>query len=238
MRQAVARILILMAVTPFTFAADIIPPQLVLDKIVFQISAKQWVTTQSALLGVSINVTLNGADMVKARADIMDRLNKIAKGSWNLTEFERSQDSSGLEKLYVQAQARVDQTALTDIYKNAKAVSMPGAKYEISSVEFKPSFDETQTVLAKVREQLYQQVNDEIARMNKAYPAQNYSVSNMMFISGDNSSQPRPYQAKEMNTVFAAAAQAPQPSVSVSNELVLTAVVEAASNRKQSNQGN
>lgn len=235
MRQVVAKMFMLMAVTPFTFAAEVvIPPQLVLDKVVFQVSAKQWVTTQSALLGVNISVTLANADLVKARADIMEHLNKIAQGDWHLLAFDRSQDSSGLEKLDVQAQVRVDQTALTDIYQNAKSVSVPGAKYEVASVEFKPSLEETQGVLAKVRDQLYQQVNDEIARMNKAYPTQNYSVSNLVFVSGDNPpvQTPRAYQAKEMNGMVMMAGSAAAPALTVSNELTLTAMVEAASNRK------
>lgn len=232
MRQ-VAGMLALMTISPFALAADIIIPQLVLDKVLFQISSKQWVTTQTAILNVSVNVTLSTADLVKARADIMVSLNKIAKGDWHLVEFDRSQDSSGLEKLYVQAQVRVDQTALTDIYVNAKTVSMPGAKYEVSGVEFKPSLEETQTIRAKVREKLYQQVNEELLRMNKAYPAQNYSVSNLVFVEGDNPPvQARAYQAKEMNTMAMGAAPAP---LTVSNELVLTAMVEAASNRKQGN---
>ncbi|CAM2862486.1 hypothetical protein [Legionella worsleiensis] len=231
MKQVVG-ILALIAFNPIASADDV--PPLVLDKVLFQISAKQWVTTQTALLNVSINVTLTSADLVKARADIMDSLGKIAKGDWHLVEFDRSQDSSGLEKLYVQAQARVDQSVLTNIYQNAKSVSIPGAKYEIIGVEFKPSLEETQAIRAKVREKLYQQVNEEIARMNKAYPMQSYSVSNLVFFEGDNApAQPRAYQAKEMNTlVMAAAVQAP---LTVSNELVLTAYVEAASNRKQGN---
>lgn len=231
MRQAVAKILTLMVVAPIALATDIIPPQLVLDKVRFQVSAKQWVTTQTALLGVSINVTLSNADLVQARSDIMDRLNKVAKGHWHLVQFDRSQDSSGLEKLFVQAQARVNQSALTDIYKNAKSVSIPGAKYEVSNVEFKPSLEETQEVLTKVRSQLYQQVNDELVRMNKAYPTQNYSVSNLVFVSGDNPSIQTP-RAKEMNSMVMMAGAA-APDLSVSNELVLTALVEAASNRKQ-----
>ncbi|HAT7071543.1 TPA: hypothetical protein JAN90_01870 [Legionella pneumophila] len=228
--RKIAWILGLMVLTPFVWA-DNEATDLVLDKIFFQVSAKKWVTTQTALLNVSINATLSNADLVKARADIMDSLNKIAKGEWHLVQFDRSQDSSGLEKLYVQAQARVDQSALTNIYQNAKSVSKPGAKYEISGVEFKPSLEETQVVRAKIREQLYQQVNDEIDRMNKAYPKQNYSVSNLVFFEGDNiPQQPRAYQAKEMNALAMAAAPAP---LTVSNELILTAMVEAASNRKQ-----
>lgn len=232
MRQAVAKVLALMAITPFAFAADaVFPPQMVLDKVLFQVSAKQWVTTQSALLGVNINVTLSSADLVKARADIMERLGKIAVGDWHLTAFERSQDSSGLEKLYVQAQARVNQTALTAIYQNAKSVSVPGAKYEIATVEFKPSLEEVQAVLVKVREQLYHQVNDELGRLNKVYPTQNYSVSNLVFVSGDRAPV-QPLRAYKENTMMAVGAAAPMPEVSVSNELTLTAVVEAASNRK------
>ncbi len=234
MRQVVQK-LALMVVTPFAFAENALPPpppQLVLDKIDFQLSAKQWVTTKTALLGVNINVTLNNADLVKARSDIMERLNKIAKGDWHLVQFDRSQDSSGLEKLFVQAQARVGQEVLTDIYQNAKTVSLPGAQYEISSVDFKPSFEETQIVLTQIRQRLYQQVNNELARINKAYPTQNYSVSNLVFVDGNNPPQPRPYQAKEMNTMLAVAAPA-APALTVSNELILTAIVEVAANRKQ-----
>lgn len=232
MRQ-VAGMLALLAISPFIYADDK-DHKIVLDKIFFQMSSKQWVTTQTALLSVSINVTLNSADLVKARADIMDRLAKIAKGEWHLIEFNRSQDSSGLEKLYVLAQARVDQSALTAIYQNAKSVSLPGAKYEISGVEFKPSLEETQLVKEKIRTQLYQQVNDEIARVNKVYPLQNYSVSSLVFVEGEGVSEPRPYKAREMNAVAMASVAAPAP-LSVSNELVLTAIVEVASNRKQVN---
>lgn len=232
MMKQVAGMLALMTITPFALAADVIVPQMVLDKILFQISSKQWVTTQTAQLTVSINATLTNADLVKARADMMESLNKIAKGDWHLTEFDRSQDSSGLEKLYVQAQVRVDQATLTDIYQNAKTVTTPGTKYEVSGVDFKPSLEETQTVRAKIREQLYQQVNEEISRMNKAYPTQNYSVSNLVFVEGGENvpQSPRAYQAKEMNTMVMAAAPSP---LTVSNELVMTAIVEAASNRTE-----
>lgn len=229
--KTVLGILGVLALTPLAYAGDDVP-DLVLDKIQFQMSAKQWVSTHTALLGVSINVTLSNADLVKARADIMTQLNAIAKGDWHILEFNRSQDSSGLEKLDVQAQVRVDQSVLTDIYKHAKAVSKPGANYEVSGVEFKPSLEEVQAVRTKVRESLYQQVNDEMMRINKVYPTQNYSVNHLVFVEGGNVAEPRAYQAKEMNMMAMGAVAAP---LAVSNELVMTVVVEAASNRKQGN---
>ena len=230
MQKALSRIFALMTVVPAVFAADNLPcPQIKLDKINFQVSARQWVSTQTALLNVTVNATLANGDLVKARAELMDRLNKIAKADWHLLQFDRSQDSSGLEKLYVHAQARVNQEALTAIYQNAKSVSAPGAQYDIANVEFKPSLEEVQAGYSKVREQLYQLVNDELARMNKAYPSQNYTVSRIVFSAGDNP----PVQAranKGLNMVMMANAAA--PAVAVSNELVLNAFVQAAANRK------
>lgn len=93
-------------------------PLMVLDEVTFQVSAKQWVSTQTALLMVNVNATLDNADLVRARADIMEKLTKIAAGEWHLTQFDRSQDSSGLEKLYVQAQSRVNQASLTSIFNS------------------------------------------------------------------------------------------------------------------------
>jgi len=227
--KKVVGLLAVMAMSSLAFADDG-APKMVLDKVMFQISEKQWVSTQTALVSVTINMTLKSADLVKARNEIMASLTKIAKGEWHLLAFDRSQDSSGLEKLYVQAQARVDQAALSIIYEQSKSVSTPGAQYDVSAIEFKPSMEEIQVIRSKVREQLYQKVNDEIARLNKAYPNQSYSVSKMLFVEGEGG---RPlqknmsYESKDM----ALMAAAPAP-LSVSNEIVLTAIVRAASNRK------
>lgn len=232
MRQVV-RLMVLIMFASNVFA-DGSTPKLVLDNIHFQMSAKQWVTTQSALLRVTIHVTLTKADLVKARAEIMEKLKKIGNGEWHLTQFNRSQDSSGLESLFVQAQARINQADLTDIYQNAKAASIPGARYDISGVEFQPSLEEVQQVRAKVREQLYQQVNEEIARINKVYPNQSYSVKELS-ISESETPIPmqRAYKATEMNAAVMGAE--PAPTLAVSNQIIMTADVIASSNRKQGN---
>lgn len=210
------------------------PPELVLDTVDFQVAAKQWVSTETALLTVKINATLSNADLVKTRADIMEKLSKIAAGEWHLTQFDRSQDSSGLEKLYVQAQIRAAQSSLTNIYQNAKSVSKPGASYVVGSIEFTPSVDEIQKVRVQMRERLYQQVLDELVRLNKVYKGQNYSVNMLVFAEGDGTPTPLPsraYRTQEMiNTVAMPAAA---PTLSVSNELTMTAMVQAASNRQQ-----
>jgi hypothetical protein len=233
-----AALFVFSLLSPLTFA-DVCNnyPCLELDKVVFQVSAKQWVSTQTALLTVNVNATLSNADLVKARADIMNRLAKITAGEWHLTQFDRSQDSSGLEKLFVEAQARVPQTSLTDIYQNAKDVSKPGATYTINGVDFKPSLQEIQQIKSQLRATLYQQVNEELARINKVYTNQNYSVNAIYVSDGEAQALPQPtaYKMRTMNTM--AMASAPAQDLSVSNEIIMSATVEAASNRKGSSIG-
>lgn len=219
-------------VSPLLQAADCpCNPPLELDKVFFQVSASEWVSTQTALLTVNINATLNNADLVQARADIMGRLKKIADGEWHLTQFERSQDNSGLEKLFVEAQARVPQANLTNIYQNAKDASKPGATYTVNAVEFKPGLQEVQQIKSQLRERLYQQVNDELARLNKVYADQHYTVNRVTITEGD-APQPQP-QYKAMQVQAMAAPGAGVSNLSVSNELLMSALVEAGSNRKE-----
>jgi hypothetical protein len=214
--------------------ADTCPssPCIPLDKVAFQVSTKNWVSTQTALLVVDINVTLTKADLVQARADVMSRLNQIATGEWHLVQFDRSQDTSGLEKLTVQAQARIPQASLTDIYKNAKDVSKPGASYTINAVEFKPSLQEIQLIKSQMRQHLYQLVADELGRLNKTYSNQNYTVSSINIFDGEAPPVVQPVQAYGVMNKAGMASAAQAPEIAVSNELTMSAMVEAGSTRK------
>tara|TARA_Y100000588_G_scaffold389592_1_gene492799 strand:+ start:592 stop:1293 length:702 start_codon:yes stop_codon:yes gene_type:complete len=201
-----------------------------LDKITFSVSSKQWVYTSSAKVTVLINATLSQSNLVKARDEITSQLNQIAKSKWHIVSFNRGQDSSGLEKLTVQAESRIAQNQLADLYKNAKTVSKPGMKYDIGSIEFTPSLEEVESTKKDLRSTLYNQVKQEIENINKVYPEQSYSVNRLLFLDGD-----KPQQAKrETNREFVnlVAVQAQAQDLAVSNELVMTAIAEAASNRK------
>lgn len=206
-----------------------------LDKVQFQVSKNAWVTTQTALLRASVNVTLNRVDLIKARADIMNRLSKIAEGTWHLTDFQRSQDSSGLERLTVNAEARIPQDKLTNVFQQAKSVSYPGATYVVTGIDFTPSLADVEPVKAQLRDDLYQMVNAELARLNKAYPAQQYSVNQMAFNEGQvMAPQPKLFQRNMINQMAAESVSAAPPLMQ-SQELTMTATVQVASNRMVNN---
>jgi hypothetical protein len=212
--------------------ADSLTIQTPLDKIAFQLSDKEWVKTESALLTINVNATLTQADLVKARSEIMANLNKIATGEWHIIQFDRSQDSSGLEKLVVQAQARISQSLLTALYEQAKKVSKPGATYTVSTIEFKPSLQEIQRVKTALRERLYHLVDEELARLNKLYNHQNYSINRLYLIEGDAPPmQTKAYPAAAMRNMVLASASEP---MAVSNEITMTAMVEVGSMRQGS----
>jgi len=66
--------------------------------------------------------------------------------------------------------------------------------------------------------------------MNKIYPQQHYSVNELVFVEGDTPPPQAVPMAKQMMNNMTTMAIA-SPPLAVSNELILTAVVEAASNR-------
>ncbi|HAF87145.1 MAG: hypothetical protein CMF38_03665 [Legionellaceae bacterium] len=200
-----------------------------LDTVHFQVSAHEWVKTESALLKVNIHATLNNTDLVKARNTIMSHLAKIAQGSWHITQFNRTQDSSGLEKLYAQAQIRVPQAKLTQVYQDAKAISKPGMSYTVDQIVFTPSLADTKAAETQLRERLYQEIKQELIRLNEVYTDQHYTINRLEIANLTDDATP---QVPTNNArVLMAVAKPKANYLPLANRLTLTATVEAASNR-------
>lgn len=225
--------LIALALPTMALAGSNVHMQQPLDKVSLVFNAQRWVQTDTAVLQVTINATLTKSSLVEMRSQIMANLNKIAKGDWHITNFNRSQDSSGLEKLYVNAQARINQSLLTNVNANAKQISKPGVSYRINNIDFSPSDADVQQVKQQVRQDLYKKIQDELNVLNKQYEDQKYSVFRVYFTSPDTANQMyqnrQPYAKKMVNFVAEASAA---PAVSVSNKVKLSAVVTLASNRE------
>lgn len=218
----------LLLISPLALASHTSAP---LDKVAVSMTARQWVSTGTALVTVDINATLSNASLVKVRADIMNGLQKIAAGEWHVTAFNRSQDSSGLEKLFVEAEARIPESSLTNLYNNAKNLSKPGTSFSINAIEFRPGLEEMQKARMSLRERLYRDVQAETARLNSVYPDAHYTLNRLIFTEGDAAvPAPQMMKSRVMNTM-ALAAQAPAAGVTVSNEIILTANAVLASNR-------
>lgn len=215
--------------------ADALPGSpLVLDKVSFSLSAKQWVETKRAKVVINVNALMTAKDLSTARTKIMEQLQSIATGDWRLTRFQRSQDNSGLEKLYVLAEARVDSRELSLVNQNAKKQSSPGISYKVSNIVFSPSFVEQEQAKEALRKKLYVKIQDELTLLNASFKGQHYTVNQIVFTTGN---QQLPVQAAQKysrnSSVMMLAETSGSSDFSVSNELRMNALVSLAATRSE-----
>lgn len=207
-----------------------------LNEVTFKLSAEEWVQTTSAKLIVDIHAALDKKSLAQMRQQIMTNLNKIAPGTWHITTFARSQDSSGLEKLYVVAEARVNESSLTNVNTQADKLSEPGVKYKVINIDFTPSMADIEKAKMDLRKTIYHDAQAEIATLNNIYPSQKYVLHAIQFGEYISTNGMR-----AMPMVMMAGAARPQGSEDinnvVSNLVKLTAEVNVASKGLPSSAG-
>ncbi|MBS0357671.1 MAG: hypothetical protein JSS53_00150 [Proteobacteria bacterium] len=196
------------------------------NQVMFQVTGEQWVKTDSAKVNVTVNATQTQAGLEKVRQEILAHLGKIAEVEWHITRFDRSQDSSGLEHLAVDAEARVPAAQLDNLREKAKSVSQAGATYQISNVDYTPSLDEMEQAKSQLRVALYEKIKQELARLNTAYPQQAFTIHTINFL-------PIYYGAPRggpvgLNMVRTMAEPAAAEPIVVSNQIKMTATVYLA----------
>lgn len=192
-----------------------------LNTVTLELTADQWVTTQSALVTIGVNATVSGGGLEKAQSTIMGKLSQISnKGVWHIVSFNRSLNQSGLEQVQLSAQARIPSADLSGLRDRAKAITKPGETYTLDNVEFVPSEAELRDANTILRTAIYQQAKNELATLVKFYPDQQYYIHNIDFV-GKPIVQPQP-----MTAMYKTAGAS--NNISVGNKLILTATVVIA----------
>lgn len=202
-----------------------------LDKIIFQVSAEQWVQTTSANVIVQINATLGNQGLAAVRLDVLNNLNTIAKGEWHITQFDRSQDNSGLERLNITAEARLNENQLANLRDIARKVSKPGTQYTIQDIQFTPDMASLETARATLRQTLYNKIKEETTKVNQIYAPQQFNVYNIDFIGYMTIQALQEQKGDRMEMSAAVMNRAAMPAtlnLAVGNRLQLTATVMLA----------
>jgi hypothetical protein len=198
-----------------TSCADILP------QITLQLTAEEWVTTQTAKVSVTLDALLNKEQIAKAQDNFQSALKKIApEVVWHITEFSRSPGKTSLEQLHAVAEARLPDNALAGLRERVHAQNSEGQTYTIQDIIYSPSTVEINTAKAKLRMQIYDQAKAELDRVNAIYPKPGYSLFNINFVN--LTVQPGPMMTK-MNTVVALTRE--MPSVSLSQQITQDALV-------------
>jgi hypothetical protein len=208
----------------FAIAENKIPP---LNIINLQLQAEEWVTTKTAKVVVDINSNLGDKQLASVNADVMQKLAAISKAAeWRVTTFERTKDSSGLEKVFIQAEIRLPEAALVDLRQKAEKVSKPGETFTISNIDFTPDLLATQEANAAVRNKIYLAVKQELEHLNKMYAGQKYFLHKIYF---NNSEVFMAAKTDMLALASPASTKSSRATMTVNNKIVMSANVELAS---------
>jgi hypothetical protein len=206
---------------PSLSSAEALPPPIAmpipLNTVTYPITVEKWATTNTAKVTVSMDAALDKVGLTDINSHVLENLNKMAtKADWHITQFNRTQDKSGLEVLHVEAEARLTQDNLAGLRDKAKTVSKAGETYTVSAIDFSPSNTEMEATHAAARAEIYESAKQEITRLNQAYPEQHYFLRSLDFAPVS----PGPVMYKTMQVT-----ETPGPNVGNNNIIPVNAKI-------------
>lgn len=202
--------------------AQTVPRQ---DEIVLELSAEEWVETETATVVVAIDLAIKAGDFGAARAAVEGDLRTISsKAKWRLTRFNKLRDEAGYERWRVLAEARLPGSVLSSLGPTISAASRPGRGFKIQGIDYTPTLGERESALAMLRARLYAQAGAEIASINKAFLGRGFRIGTIDFTSQAMIGRPMMDSARGarmMSTQVKVAA----PSTAVAEKLTVNARV-------------
>jgi hypothetical protein len=203
--------------------AQVPPP--VMDQVVLDLTAEDWVGTETARVTVSADAAATGTDAGTQRADLLKAVEGLAPDAeWRIVSFDRSTDQAGLERWRAVAEARLAENALGGLADKARQASRPGLQLRIASIEFTPTLIETEAVRARLRAEIYGKAASELKTLEQSFPGRKFRMGNIDFVD----QPPMAYARKtreDTQPMAMAAAPAQDGPVSVSEKLVMRARV-------------
>ena len=240
MKRFYLALLFSLALINFSARADEMPrPD---DRVIFDISGEDWVTTKTAHVTINVEAAVSASGAGNMRGDMIKAVNDVAKGDWRLTSFNRNQDQTGLERWSAMFEARLPENELNGLADTAKKFSKAGMQLSVGDINFTPTLEEIEAASSALRIQIYKSANDQLTSLNNAIPGRNYRIGMINFTTTSDEPAPMPRvvrgQANMMMMqagVSAVSAPAPSPPLERAEKIMLTArVVYAAEGKADS----
>jgi hypothetical protein len=202
--------------------AQVLPRQ---DEVVLELSAEEWVETETAAVVVAVDLAISAGNFGAARAEVERDLKTISsKATWRLTRFNKLRNEAGYERWRVLAEARVPGSILSSLGPTISGASRPGRGFKIHGIDYTPTLAEREVALASLRARLYAQAGTEIASLNKAFPGRGFRIGSVDFTSQAMIGRPMMDSARGTRMMSAQAKQA-TPSTAVAEKLTVNARV-------------
>lgn len=216
-------VLAMLAARPVLAEAQAVLPN---DVVSFDLAAEDWVPTDTARVTVVADSAASGDDAGAARSDLLAGAATLAsKAHWTIVNFDRMQDTAGLERWHAVLEARLTAAQLTGLAERAKTASKPGRQFRLGVIDFTPTLAETEAVKARLRADIYKQAEAELAAAKSAFPGRTFRIGGIYF---SETPQPPMPQPRIMAMAASPAAKSAEPDLTVSHKLVLHARVTLA----------
>ncbi len=190
-----------------SFAAPALAEETKPDDIVaFDLSAEDWVTTKTAHVTVNVEAAVSATNAGSMREDMAKAVGDAAKGDWRLTNFTRTQDSTGLEHWSVSFDSRLPESALNSLPDSLKKASKAGMQMSVGDIDFSPTLDETEATRAGLRARLVKNAVEQVATLNTSLPGRSYRIAQIAFDSAGAIVEPRILKRPMMMSAMAVSA--------------------------------
>ncbi|MDF3054335.1 MAG: hypothetical protein K0Q74_242 [Gammaproteobacteria bacterium] len=196
-----------------------------LNTISYRFVQEGWASTNTARVTVDFDAAVDQVSLGGINSQVLANMKKIADTNWHIVSFERTKDTTGLEKLHISVEARLPEAELAGLRDKAKAITKAGETYTVTNIDFTPSLAAMEQTRAALRATIYEQAKQEVARLSQANPGQKYFLNSIYFETEQPPVALQP--AREMKTVQLSVNGAVSTSSSVAMS-VNTKVTQAA----------
>ncbi|MDD3288889.1 MAG: SIMPL domain-containing protein [Alphaproteobacteria bacterium] len=229
MIRSILLLLSLMLIAAPAYAGDEVKKD---DQVLMDLSAETWVVTQTARVVISVEAAVTGSTAGSAKTEMNKAVDTMVKADWRLTDFNRNQDQTGMERWSAQFEARIPESQLSGLNENAKKLSKAGMQLSVNTIDFSPTLAETEAAYGQLRTQIYKSTKDQLEALNSAIPGRNYRVAMINFTnSSPGDAQPRQLLGRGMKMMAMAEnsdSAGSSPSLERAEKINLTAHVTFA----------
>lgn len=164
-------------------AQVVFPP--VMDQVVLDLTAEDWVGTDTARVEIVADAAAAGTAGTGSDSQRDDLLKAVSAlvpdAQWRITRFDRSTDQAGLERRRAVIEARLPENALGGLADKARQSSRPGLQLRIGTIEFTPTLAETEAVRARLRTEIYGRAAAELKALEQSFPGRSFRMGNIDF---------------------------------------------------------
>lgn len=182
MKKLVLTAAVAMALVPASIAMADEGEGYLADQIFLNLTKEGWVTTDSARVFVHFDITQQKETATELKTEIMKSLSKLSSTAvWHVTSSRESKDRTGLTRWSVGAEARIEEKSISGLADRAEEAGRPGFKMRVSHVDYSPSLAETEKLKSELRTKIYEEAQQEAARLNKVISGREYRIYSVDF---------------------------------------------------------